>query len=275
MTDGTFRTEDGCLLAYEDAGEGLPVLWQHGLGADRTQPAEVFPAIPGSIPGIRRITMECRGHGSSELGDPSRLSIATFAADAIALLDHLGIRQSIVGGISLGAALSMRLAALHSDRVAGLILARPAWVVGPSATMAPFLEIAALLEEFGPHEGALRFDASASLAAVAAVSSDNAASLRSFFSRPNSASTIALLSTIPNDSQGIDAEAIANIRVPTLIIASHHDYVHPLAFAEHLRQILPHAILRIITAKSINKDQYMLDFREALSQFLTAMLVSR
>ena len=108
MTDGTFRTEDGCLLAYEDVGEGMPVLWQHGLGADRTQPAEVFPAIPG----IRRLTLECRGHGNSEMGDTSRLSIATFAADAIALLDHLRIRQAIVGGISLGAALSMRLAAL-------------------------------------------------------------------------------------------------------------------------------------------------------------------
>jgi pimeloyl-ACP methyl ester carboxylesterase len=268
MTDGTFRTEDGCLLAYEDAGEGMPVLWQHGLGADRTQPAEVFPTIPG----IRRLTLECRGHGNSELGDTLRLSIATFAADAIALLDHLGIRQPIVGGISLGAALSMRLAALHPGRVAGLILARPAWVVGPSATMAPFLEIEALLEEFGAHEGAVRFEASACLAAVAAVSPDNAESLMSFFSRPNPASTIALLSTIPRDSPGIDAETIATIRVPTLIIGSHHDYVHPLAYAERLQHLLPHATLRVITAKSINKDQYKLDFREALGRFLSGML---
>jgi pimeloyl-ACP methyl ester carboxylesterase len=271
MTDSTFQTEDGCLLAYEDAGEGLPVLWQHGLGADRTQPAEVFPAIPR----IRRLTLECRGHGNSELGDTSRLSIATFAADAIALLDHLEIRQAIVGGISLGAALSMRLAALHSDRVTGLILARPAWLVGPSAAMAPYLEIAPLLKEFGAHEGALRFEASACLAAVAAVSPDNAASMKSFFSRPNPASTIALLSTIPRDSPGIDAETIAGIRVPTLIIGSHQDFVHPLAYAERLQQLLLHATLQVITAKSINKDQYKLDFREALSRFLTEMLVTR
>jgi pimeloyl-ACP methyl ester carboxylesterase len=271
MTDGTFRTEDGCLLAYEDVGEGMPVLWQHGLGADRTQPAEVFPTIQG----IRRLTLECRGHGNSELGDTSRLSIATFAADAIALLDHLRIRQAIVGGISLGAALSMRLAALYSERAAGLILARPAWVVGPSATMDPYLEIATLLEEFGPHEGALRFEASACLAAVAAVSSDNAASLKSFFSRPNPASTIALLSTTPSDSPGVDTETIAGIRVPTLIVCSHHDYVHPLAYAERLQQILPHATLQVITAKSIDKDQYKLDFREALRRFLTAVLGSR
>jgi pimeloyl-ACP methyl ester carboxylesterase len=274
MTDGNFRAEDGCLLAYEDVGEGMPVLWQHGLGADRNQPAEVFPALPGTIAGVRRLTLECRGHGNSELGDTSRLSIATFAEDAIALLDHLGIRHAIVGGISLGAALSMRLAARHANRVAGLILARPAWVVGPSATMAPYLEIAALLEEFGADEGALRFEASACLAAVAAVSPDNAVSLKSFFSRPNPASTIALLSTIPRDSPGVDAETIAGIQVPTLIIGTHHDFVHPLAYAERLQQILPHATLRVITAKSVNKDHYKLDFREALSQFLTGMLVS-
>jgi pimeloyl-ACP methyl ester carboxylesterase len=271
MTALTFRTEDGCLLAYEDAGEGLPVLWQHGLGADRTQAAEVFPTIPG----IRRLTLECRGHGDSELGDTSQISIATFAADAIALLDHLAIRQAIVGGISLGAALSMRLAALHVDRVAGLILARPAWVVGPSATMAPYLEIAPLLKKFGAHEGALRFEASASLAAVAALSPDNAASLKSFFSRPNPASTIALLSTIPADSPGINAETIAGIRVQALIIGTDRDYVHPLAYAERLQQMLPHATLRAITAKSISIDQYRQDFRDALSRFLTEMLASR
>jgi pimeloyl-ACP methyl ester carboxylesterase len=268
MTEGTFRTEDGCLLAYEDVGQGVPVLWQHGLGADRKQPAEVFPALPG----IRRLTLECRGHGGSELGDRSRLSIATFAADAIALLDHLGIHQAIVGGISLGAALSMRLAALHPHRVAALILARPAWVVGPSATMAPYLEIADLLREFGAREGELRFEASASLAAVAAVSPDNAASLRSFFSQANPANTIALLFTIPGGSPGLDAEAIARIKVPTLIIATDQDFVHPLVYAERLQQILPHATLRLITSKTTNKDQYKLDFQEALSQFLHGVL---
>jgi pimeloyl-ACP methyl ester carboxylesterase len=268
MTDGTFRTEDGCLLAYEDVGEGMPALWQHGLGADRNQPAEAFPTIPG----IRRITLECRGHGNSELGDTSRLSIATFAADAIALLDHLGIRQTIVGGISLGAALSMRLAALHSNRVAGLILARPAWVVGPSATMTPYLEIAALLKELGADEGALHFEVSECLATVAAVSPDNAASLKGFFSQPNLANTIALLSTIPSDSPGIGAETIAGIQVPTLIIGTDQDFVHPLDYAERLQQILPHATLQVITSKSVSKDQYKLDFRDALCQFLSGML---
>jgi pimeloyl-ACP methyl ester carboxylesterase len=269
MTTGAFRTEDGCLLAYEDSGQGIPVLWQHGLGADRNQPAEVFPAITG----IRRLTLECRGHGNSELGDPTRLSIATFEADALALLNHLRITQAIVGGISLGAAISMRLAALHPERVAGLILARPAWVIGPSSTMAPYLEIAELIEKFGAAEGARHFEGSTCLAEVATISPDNAASLKSFFTKPNPESTIALLSSIPKDSPGVDEEMIAKIAAPTLIIANDHDYVHPLAYANHLKQILPNATLQIITAKSINKDLYKLDFTGSLRRFLIGMAV--
>lgn len=271
MTTGAFRTEDGCLLAYEDSGLGMPFLWQHGLGADRNQPAEVFPAIPG----IRRLTLECRGHGNSELGDPARLSIASFEADALALLDHLGVTQAIVGGISLGAAISMRLAALHPERVASLILARPAWVIGPSSTMAPYLEIAESMKKFGATEAALHFEGSAGLAAVAAVSPDNASSLKSFFTRPNPESTIALLSSIPKDSPGVDEARIAKIAVPTLIIANDHDYVHPLAYANRLKQILPNATLQIVTAKSINKDLYKRDFSESLRRFLSGMAVSQ
>jgi pimeloyl-ACP methyl ester carboxylesterase len=272
MIAGEFRTRDGCLLAYEDCGAGMPVLWQHGLGADRSQPAEVFPPVDG----IRRLTLECRGHGRSNLGDPSRLSIATFAADALAFLDHLGMGRVTVGGISLGAAIAMRIAALHPEKVAGLILARPAWVVGPSlSTMAPYLEISELMKNLGPVEGAARFAVSDTLAAVASVSPDNAASLQSFFTRPNPESTIALLSSIPKDSPGIDAAAITNIAAPTLILGNHHDFVHPLIYAERLQQLIPNVTLRVVTAKSTSRELYKSDIQQSLTGFLTGILVAQ
>ena len=66
MTRGSFKTRDGCLVSYVDEGDGMPVLWQHGLGATQAQVAEVFPESSQ----FRRITMECRGHADSELGAP-------------------------------------------------------------------------------------------------------------------------------------------------------------------------------------------------------------
>jgi pimeloyl-ACP methyl ester carboxylesterase len=271
MSAGRFVAADGCRLAYEVVGDGLPVLWQHGLGADRAQPAEVFPARPG----LCRITLECRGHGESALGDPERLSIAGFTEDVRALLDHLDIGRAVVGGISLGAAIALRLAALYPDRVGGLILARPAWVDGPSlATQAAYATVARLLAEHGVAEGARQFEASAELEAVAAVSPDNAQSLRGFFGRPDPAGTIALLSRIPRDSPGIDRAALGRIATPTLIVATAQDYVHPLAYGEQLQALLANAPLRTITSKTVDRAAYVAEFRQALDVFL-ALLARR
>lgn len=260
-----FITRDGCTLAYEDRGTGIPVLWQHGLGADRHQPAEVFPELPG----LRRLTLECRGHGDSELGDPARLSIAQFADDALALLDHLQIHTFIAGGISLGAALSLRLAALASARIRSLILARPAWVLAPAPpTMRPYLLIADLLRTHGAKEGLRLSRAAELLQTVAAVSPDNATSLRSFFTRNDKASTLELLSRLPNDGPGLTAEQLAAIHIPTLIIANEQDYVHPLVYAEELNHLLPQATLRVICSKTIDPALYRAQFRETLATFL-------
>jgi pimeloyl-ACP methyl ester carboxylesterase len=264
MSISSFVTGDGCRLAYETAGEGLPVLWQHGLGADRKQPAEVFP----SIAGVRRITLECRGHGESSLCDPQRLSIAGFAEDALALLDHLHVAKAVVGGISLGAAIALRLAAFHPDRISGLILARPAWVNGPSLeTMAPYLEVATLLQDFGAEQGAQRFRQSPLLRSVEAVSPDNAQSLESFFTRPDPNSTILLLSKIAQDSPDIGG-AFDRVVAPTLIVANHQDFVHPIAYARELQAALPNAELELITSKTIDRQAYVTEFKAALSAFL-------
>ena len=102
---------------------GQPVLFQHGLCGDARQPAEVFPQQTG----FRRITLECRGHGASEPGDHSVFSISTFADDAIAMIEQLELAPLIVGGISMGAAIALRIAVTRPDLVRGLVIARPAW----------------------------------------------------------------------------------------------------------------------------------------------------
>jgi pimeloyl-ACP methyl ester carboxylesterase len=268
MTDAAFVAADGVRLAYEHVGDGPPVLWQHGLGADRSQPAEVFPAGQG----WSRITFECRGHGASELGGADRISIATFAQDALGLLDHLGIARAAVGGISLGAAVALRLAFLRPERVTGLVLARPAWLDRPAPeTLRIYAEIADLIAEHGTAGGAERAAALPELAAVAAVSPDNAQSLMSFFRRPDPRSTVALLSRIPRDGPGLDRAALAALSAPTLVVANDQDYVHPLATARALAGLIPGARLAEITSKTIDRAAYVTEFRAALASFLATL----
>lgn len=265
MTIGTFVTADGCRLEFHVEGEGRPVLWQHGLGATVDQPAAVFPHRPG----LQRITLMCRGHGNSDLGDPSKLSIATFADDALALLDHLRIEKAAVGGISLGAGISLRLGSLHSERVDRMILARPAWVdvPGPEGQM-PYVAAGEHLARFGAEEGLRRFVETQDYLTLKARSEDNAKSLVGYFSRSRPETTTALLARIPKDGPGIAVTEMAKITIPTLIIGNGEDFVHPLAYAEALAGLIPAARLQVITSKNVSVERYTWEFTEALAGFL-------
>jgi pimeloyl-ACP methyl ester carboxylesterase len=114
------------------------IVFQHGIGGDVRQPGRFL--IPERT-GIRAEALnifhaDFRGHGQSELGPVDDLSIATLAGDLAAFLDHLGLQHAIVGGISLGAAVALRLAVEHPHRCRALIISRPAWTVGPVNTQA-------------------------------------------------------------------------------------------------------------------------------------------
>lgn len=265
MIRDSFNTADGCKLEFEIAGTGAPVLWQHGLGAAFSQPAAVFPMDCG----LQRITLACRGHEGSDLGDASKLTIATFAEDALALLDHLGIKQVAAGGISLGAALSLRLATLQSTRINKLVLARPAWVDGPSiATMRIYVEVAQIIRNYGLSEGRKRLQSLPEFQALMSASPDNAKSAESFFTRARPENTVELLSRIPLGSPGVSRDQISRIAVPALVIGSGDDVVHPLSYAEALAELIPQAKLQVITSKTVDAAAYEREFKAALFQFL-------
>ena len=263
----TFQTPDGTTLAFEVEGEGRPVLWQHGLGATSAQPAEVFPPNTEKAK-FQRITLICRGHEGSQLGDPQNLSIAQFTDDALALLDHLNLQTIAAGGISLGAAIALRLAALHPTRINALILARPAWVTDPAPqTMKAYTEVARLLASHGEIGRAL-FQSGQIYRDLSLASPDNAASLVTFFTRPNPETTTALLSRIPLDGPGITEAQIQSITQPTLILTTPEDHVHPPAYGEALAALIPHATLTSLTPKGRDKPGHIADFKAALSAFL-------
>lgn len=266
---GQFQTEDGCRLAFEVEGQGRPVLWQHGLGATSAQPAEVFPSH-SDMAGLQRITLICRGHEGSDLGDPVRLSIAQFTTDAVALLDHLGLASAAVGGISLGAAIALRLACLHPGRAQALILARPAWVEDPAPdSMKAYLEVARLLSRNGDVGRAL-FQSGQIYRDLSTASPDNAASLVTFFTRPQPETTVALLSRLPLDGPGIRAAQMQALILPTLVLVTAEDHVHPPAYGERLAALIPGATLTHLTPKGRDKPAHVAQFRAALAGFLRA-----
>ena len=253
------------LNVNDSGGGGLPVIFQHGLCGDARQTAEVFPDDPR----LRRITLECRGHGASETGDPAHFSIATFADDLIALLEQLDRAPHVIGGISMGAAITLRIAVQRPELVWGLILARPAWITeaAPHNT-APNAEVGRLLATLPADKARAAFEAGGTARHLAKTAPDNLASLRGFFDRQPLATTAALLQAISADGPGVSEAEVRRLQTPALVIGTRRDAIHPLSHAETLAALIPNARLSVIAAKADDRTRYVAEFQQALNRHL-------
>ncbi len=118
----SFRHE-GFDLAFIDQGQGDPILLVHGFASS----IKVNWIGPGWVKtlteaGYRVIAIDNRGHGgSSRSYDPADYHPSRMAADAVALLDHLGIDRAHLMGYSMGARVCAFAALEHPHRVATLV----------------------------------------------------------------------------------------------------------------------------------------------------------
>ena len=252
---------DGLSLAwYDSGGSGTPIVFQHGLCGDINQTREAIPAS------LRLITLECRAHGASEAGDD--FSIPTFADDIAALITDLDLGPIILGGISMGAAIATRLAVHRPDLVRALALVRPAWLTAAApANMQPNAEVGALLAQMPADAARAAFRASPTYEHLAKTAPDNLASLLSLFERQPIATTAALLQAIAADGPGITEPDLAALTIPTLVIGTAHDAIHPWSMAQRLAALIPQAKLVEATPKSIDKSGYLADLHTALAAF--------
>ena len=252
-------------MSVAQTGTGKPFIFQHGLCGAAGQPAQVFPQDTGWA----CMTLECRGHGMSESGDPAAFSIAQFAEDVAAFINALNIGPVLLGGISMGAAIALHLAVKRPELVSGLVVARPAWIDQPAPeNLAPNREVAQFLAEYEPGEALSLFESSPIAQRLRKGGPDNLASLLGFFQRFPLSETQALLSAIASDGPGISSDEIANLSCPTLVIGTARDVIHPLAMAEEVASLIPRARFVEITPKGDDAERYQADFQTALRQFL-------
>lgn len=264
MSEVAFE-RDGAALRGVDVGAGLPLLYGHGLGGAEPQVSETVPAVAG----VRRLTLECRGHGGSAPGPRRPFSIALFADDALAFLDGRGVDGFVAGGISMGAAVALRLAVRQGHRVRGLVLARPAWLFDAAPpTLRPYAEVAAALRSARPAEARARFGASATARHLARHAPDNLASLLGFFDAPDPATLAELLGDIAADGPGVSRAEAAALRLPTLVIGQEEDEVHPLATAREIAATIPGAILACVAPKGRDRAAHAAGCRAAVADFL-------
>lgn len=251
---------------YEERGLGLPFFFQHGLGADVTQPFSVFKPPPG----IRLIAFDARVHGwTRPTGDPAAVTFKIFAEDMLALMNHLRVDRAIVGGISMGAALALHFALRWPERVVGLILSRPAWLEAPCPwNVRMFTLVADLIRKHGSQRGLIRFKQTPEYEETLEKWPDVACSLCLQFQNPRIEETAFKLERIIKDTPHPDRRQWTNVEVPTLVLGNKRDPIHPFEYAQELACSIPNAGLREITSKSVSVEQHNSDVQQTLDDFL-------
>jgi pimeloyl-ACP methyl ester carboxylesterase len=259
----------GELFHYAAVGDGLPFVFQHGMGAETTQPLD----FGGDLLGWRTIALDCRGHGLTEASlDRARISFAQFTQDLAAWLDSLRIERAVVGGISMGAGIALAFALAHPDRVAGLILVRPAWLDRPFPPNLRWFPIAArLLQEFPTDEAARRFQQMPAFLELRAASQFAADSLLGQFQRPFARERAGILAEMPASVPVRSLSECQRLQMPVQVIVNPHDPVHPDALGEELATAIPRAALSRITSKTESEVLHRADLCKILNNFLTPL----
>ena len=108
-------------LEYTEYGAGDHwVVLLHGQLMPRRMHQPLARALAAQ--GLHVVTLDLLGHGRSDRpADPLVYSMTAFAEQVVALLDHLGAEQAVIGGTSLGANVSLEMAVVAPERVKGLI----------------------------------------------------------------------------------------------------------------------------------------------------------
>jgi pimeloyl-ACP methyl ester carboxylesterase len=259
----------GFALQGSDSGDGPLVLVLHGLTATRRYVFHGSRTLERS--GHRVIAYDARGHGESDPAPESGdYRYAEYADDAVAVLDTAGVDRAVLVGHSMGAATAVRVALLHPERVAGLVLGAPAHLGRPSRDLGRWDALAHGLETGGP---------AGMLAALEPITVPDewADSLRTVIlqrlSRHRHPQAVAdALRATPRSAAFDGLGALGGVAAPTLVVGSRDeiDPDHPLAVAREYATRIPGADFAVeepgaapITWRGGVLSQCVLDFLDA------------
>jgi pimeloyl-ACP methyl ester carboxylesterase len=111
---------NGVKIYYELHGDGPPLLLTHGYSSTSAMWQGQVEAL------ARRYKLalwDMRGHGQSDYPeDPAAYSEALTVGDMAALLDEIGAKSAIVGGLSLGGYMSLAFYRAYPERVEALLI---------------------------------------------------------------------------------------------------------------------------------------------------------
>ncbi len=250
----------GVRLRYAEQGDpsGHPLVLLHGYTDSWFSFSPVLPLLP---PSYHVFALDQRGHGAADR-PASGYGLRDFVADVIAFLDELGLNSATLVGHSMGSFIAQQVALSAPDRVARLVL------IGSAANPVNegIRELQAAVQTLVdpvPDEFAREFQSSTIYRPLAPAFVDQvvAESLK----LPAHVWHAALDGLLAADQQA----ELSRILTPTLILWGEEDTVFPRAEQDRLKELLPHAQLKIYpsTGHALHweqPEQFVRDLEEFL-----------
>jgi pimeloyl-ACP methyl ester carboxylesterase len=234
-----YTAPDGARIAYEDIGEGRPLLLLHGLMAHRG----FFSRQRELADSFRIVAVDLRGHGESRFAGETP-TVEQLAQDVSGLADALGLQDAIGVGWSLGASVlwhvltgpaAHRFAASVVIDMTPRVMNDESWALGLSAEAceARRQAIEADFPNFVVGAGQ----------AIFAPSRDPDLSANALWAGEEFAK---------NDAEGISAlwsslvrqdfrSRLARIEQPTLVVHGAHSHLYGADTADHLGAAIPNS----------------------------------
>ena len=123
--------DDGVGLYFEETGRGMPLVFVHEFAGDHRS---WEPQMRHFGQRYRAIAFNARGYPPSDVpGDVGAYSQARAADDVAAVLDHLGISQAHVVGLSMGGFATLHFGFRHPGRARSLVVAGCGYGADPAS----------------------------------------------------------------------------------------------------------------------------------------------
>jgi pimeloyl-ACP methyl ester carboxylesterase len=230
-------------IHYDVVGKGTPVLLIMGLGTRGDSWAPLAEALASA--GYMAIHFDNRDVGWSSQMAADTYEIRDMAADAVGLLDHLGVEQAHLVGISMGGMIAQEMLVHHGPRArrAVLIATMPG---GPNAVPAPPHVLAPIFQPAEDRVAALRtvFAAMTGPGFAAANASLIDALLESALKKPTS--PLAVGRQLAAILRWSSWDGLPRVTTPTLVLHGDADPLIPPANGELIAQRIPGARLRLL-----------------------------
>lgn len=255
-------------ISYDDQGDrgGTPVVLVHGHPFNRSMWGPQVADLTAA--GYRVVTSDLRGYGATTVV-PGVTTLDVFASDIAGLMDHLGLEQVVLGGLSMGGQIVMEFYRQFPGRVAALVLADTfAAADTPEGQAARNAMADRLLTEGMDGYAAEvigKMIAPANVTALPGVAAHVRNMMRG--TAPEGAAA-----ALRGRAQRPDyRDLLARVSVPALVVVGTDDEYTPVSDAEYMHGRIPDSTLAVIDgAAHMPNLERPAEFNAALRAFLAA-----